>query len=43
MDRTVRFLLVALALAVGLGACGPKPTPGQTDREHAQDALDKLK
>ena len=43
MNRTTRFLLAALAVSIFLSACGPKPDPGQTDREHAEDALDKLK
>lgn len=29
-------------LGLVLSACGPKPTPGEKDREQAEQALDQL-
>ena len=43
MNKTTRMLLVVLLATITLVACGPKPTPGQTDRDHAEDALGKMK
>ena len=43
MNMTARLLLCALLATLALASCGPKPPPGQTDREHAQDALDQMK
>lgn len=43
MSRTCMFFAVAFLLAVALGACGPKPAPGQVDRDRAEDALGRLK
>jgi len=43
MIKTTQLLLAALLTAMTLAACGPKPPPGQTDRDHANDALDQLK
>jgi len=43
MNKTSRLLLAALLAAITLAACGPKPAPGQTDRDHANDALDQMK
>jgi uncharacterized lipoprotein len=43
MNQTTKLLLATLLAAMTLAACGPKPPPGQTDRDHAQDALDQMK
>lgn len=43
MKTITRFFLVALLAAIVLTACGPKPAPGQTDREHAEDAFGRMK
>ena len=43
MNRTFLLFLVAALCAVALGACGPKPAPGQVDRDRADDALGRLK
>lgn len=43
MKKTTRFLLATLVAAIAMSSCGPKPAPGQTDRDHAEDALDQLK
>jgi len=43
MNKTARLLLAAFLVSMTLAACGPKPAPGQTDRDHANDALDQMK
>jgi len=43
MKRSAYLLLATLIAAITLAACGPKPPPGQPDRDHANDAFGKLK
>jgi hypothetical protein len=43
MNKTTQLLLSALLAAIALASCGPKPAQGQTDRDHANDALDQMK
>jgi|GEM_PF-1774348 predicted small lipoprotein YifL len=43
MKRSTYLLLATLLAAIALASCGPKPPPGQPDRDHADDAFGQLK
>jgi len=43
MTQTLKLLLGALLTALAVSSCGPKPPPGQIDRDHAEDALGQIK
>jgi hypothetical protein len=42
MNIALRACILAAAL-VALWGCGPKPAPGETDRDHAEDAFGQMK
>lgn len=43
MNQTLKLLLATAIAALAMSSCGPKPPPGQTDRDHAEDALGQMK
>ncbi|HXP89878.1 MAG TPA: hypothetical protein VN931_03000 [Fibrobacteria bacterium] len=43
MRTSTCLIFAALIAAIALGSCGPKPTPGQPDRDHADTAFGQLK
>jgi predicted small lipoprotein YifL len=43
MKKTAYPFLATLLAAMTLAACGPKPAPGQPDRDRADTAFGQLK